>query len=87
MHRSEAVKQFAESTGGRLRLFFLPGYAPELNLTSGCGSTSSRTGSAGPESAAPKTSSQALAALHRLQKLPHLIQSFFRDPNLRYITA
>jgi hypothetical protein len=27
------------------------------------------------------------AALHRLQKLPHLVQSFFRDPNLRYITA
>jgi hypothetical protein len=25
--------------------------------------------------------------LHRLQKLPHLVQGFFRDPNLRYITA
>jgi hypothetical protein len=30
---------------------------------------------------------KALAALHRLQKLPHLIRGFFRDPNLRYITA
>jgi hypothetical protein len=30
---------------------------------------------------------KALAALHRLQKLPHLVQGFFRDPNLRYITA
>ena len=30
---------------------------------------------------------KALAALHRLQKLPQLVQSFFRDPNLRYITA
>jgi transposase len=30
-HRSNAVKQFAASTGGRLRLFFLPGYSPELN--------------------------------------------------------
>jgi hypothetical protein len=28
-----------------------------------------------------------LAALHRLQKLPDLVRSFFRDPNLRYITA
>jgi hypothetical protein len=25
--------------------------------------------------------------LHRLQKLPHLVRGFFRDPNLRYITA
>jgi hypothetical protein len=25
--------------------------------------------------------------LHRLQKLPELVRGFFRDPNLRYITA
>jgi DDE superfamily endonuclease/Winged helix-turn helix len=31
VHRSKAVKAFAESTGGRLRLCFLPGYAPGLN--------------------------------------------------------
>jgi hypothetical protein len=29
---------------------------------------------------------KALAALHRLQKLPQLVQGFFRDPSLRYIT-
>jgi transposase len=31
VHRSKAVKAFAASTGGRLRLWFLPGYSPELN--------------------------------------------------------
>jgi transposase len=31
LHRSKAVKAFAASTNGRLRLCFLPGYAPELN--------------------------------------------------------
>jgi hypothetical protein len=30
---------------------------------------------------------KALAALHRLQKLPHIVRGFFRDPNLRYITT
>jgi hypothetical protein len=30
---------------------------------------------------------KALAALHRLQKLPHLVRGFFCDPNLHYITA
>jgi hypothetical protein len=30
---------------------------------------------------------KALAALHPLQKLSYLVQSFSRDPNLRYITA
>jgi DDE superfamily endonuclease len=48
VHRSKAVKAFAVSTNGRLRLFFLPGYAPELNPMSGCGSTSSTIGSAVP---------------------------------------
>jgi transposase len=30
-HRATATKKFAASTEGRLRLFFLPGYSPELN--------------------------------------------------------
>ena len=30
---------------------------------------------------------KALAALQRLQRLPHLACSFFRDPNLCYIPA
>lgn len=30
-HRAKATTKFVTSTDGRLRLFFLPGYAPELN--------------------------------------------------------
>jgi transposase len=88
VHRSKAVKQFARSTGGRLRLFFLPGYSPELNPDEWVWKNIKhdrigRAGVSGPEDLKAK----ALAALHRLQRLPHLVQSFFRDPNLRYITA
>jgi hypothetical protein len=42
-----------------------------------------REGVTGPDDLKAK----ALAALHRLQRLPLLVQGFFRDPNLRYITA
>ena len=42
-----------------------------------------RAGVTGPKDLKAK----ALAALHRLQKLPHIVQGFFRDQNLRYITA
>jgi hypothetical protein len=43
---------------------------------------------AAPASAARRISkAKALAALHRLQKLPELVRGFFRDPNLRHITA
>ena len=88
VHRSKAVKAFAASTGGRLRLWFLPGYSPELNPDEWVWKhvkhdRIGRAGVTGPEDLKAK----ALAALHRLQKLPHLVQSFFRDPNLRYITA
>jgi hypothetical protein len=30
---------------------------------------------------------KALAALHRPQKFPEVVRSFFGDPNLRYVTA
>jgi transposase len=88
VHRSKAVKAFAASTNGRLRLCFLPGYAPELNPDEWVWKhvkhdRIGRAGVTGPEDLKAK----ALAALHRLQRLPHLTQGFFRDPNLRYITA
>jgi transposase len=88
VHRSKAVKAFAASTNGRLRLCFLPGYAPELNPGEWVWKhvkhdRIGRAGVTGPDDLKAK----ALAALHRLQKLPHLVRNFFRDPNLRYITA
>jgi transposase len=88
VHRSNAVKAFAASTGGRLRLCFLPGYAPELNPDEWVWKhvKHDRIGRAG-VSGLEDLKAKALAALHRLQKLPHLVQGFFRDPSLRYITA
>jgi transposase len=88
VHRSGAVKAFAASTDGRLRLCFLPRYAPELNPDEWVWKSIKhdrigRAGVTGPDDLKAK----ALARLHRLQRLLHLIKSFFRDPNLCYITA
>ncbi len=87
MHRSNAVQAFVAGTDGRLRLFFLPSYSPELNPDEWVWENvkADRVGRAGITSGEDLTT-KALAALHRLQKLPHLIPSFFTDPNLRYIT-
>jgi transposase len=73
---------------GRLRLFFLPPYSPELNPDEWVWKDvkHDRVGRRGIDSL-EDLKGKALAALHRLQKLPHLIRGFFRDPNLRYITA
>jgi transposase len=80
VHRSKAVKAFAASTDGRLRLCFLPGYAPELNPDEWVWKhvKHDRIGRAGVTSP-EDLKAKALAALHRLQRLPHLIQGFFRD--------
>jgi transposase len=88
VHRSKAVKAFAASTNGRLRLCFLPGSAPELNPGEWVWKhvKHDRVGRAGVTSP-DDLKAKALAALHQLQKLPQLVRSFFRDPSLRYITA
>ena len=88
VRRSNAVKAFVASTEGRLRLCFLPGSSPELNPDQWvCKHVKhDRIGRAG-VSGVDDLKAKALAALHRLQKLPRLARSFFRDPNLRYITA
>jgi transposase len=88
VHRSHAVKDFAAASNGRLRIFFLPGYSPELNPDEWVWKNvkADRIGRAG-ISSAEDLKAKALAALHRLAKLPHLIRGFFADPNLRYITT
>lgn len=87
-HRSRVAKKFAADSDGRLRLCFLPGYSPELNPDERVWKQvkHDRIGRASIHSA-DDLKMKAVAALHRLQKLPHLIRGFFADPNLRYITA
>ncbi len=87
-HRANATKQFVASTQGRLRLFFLPGYSPELNPDEWVWKNvkADRIGKIGVTSK-DDLKTKATGALRRLQKLPALVRGFFRDPHLAYITA
>ena len=87
-HRATVVKEYVRSTDGRLQLYFLPGCSPELNPDEWVWKNikADRVGRAGITSQ-HEFHSKIAAALHRLQKTPHLICGFFTDPNLRYITA
>jgi transposase len=87
-HRSRATKEFVAATEGRLKLFFLPGYSPELNPDEWVWKNVkhdriAESGVTSKDDLKTKTTN----ALRRLQKLPHLVRGFFRDPNLAYITA
>lgn len=85
-HRAKKVLAFVRSTQGRLRLFFLPPYAPELNpdehvwnhlKNHGVGKQAIRS--------RDQFRKVVLGHMRSLQRLPDLIRSFFRDPHLRYV--
>jgi transposase len=87
-HRATATTRFVASTEGRLRLFFLPGYSPELNPDEWVWKNvkHDRIGKTGATNA-EDLKSKAIGALRRLQKRPALVRAFFADRHLRYITA
>jgi transposase len=87
-HRAAAVAKFVTATNGGLRLFFLPGYSPELNPDEWVWKNvkADRIGKTGVTSK-NDLKTKATGALRRLQKLPALVRGFFHDPHLAYITT
>ena len=85
VHRSTRVKCFVESTEGRLKLFLLPAYSPELNPDEQVWNQlkNHRIGKMVIQSLddmADKVSS----ALRSIQRSPALIKSFFQHKECRY---
>jgi transposase len=87
-HKSKKVKDCIASFDGRLEIFLLPGYSPDLNpieqlwnhtKTNNVG----RKAIHGPE----HLKSLIINKLRSLQKLPKTIASFFRHPDCAYIDA
>ncbi|MFI7134398.1 IS630 family transposase [Nonomuraea sp. NPDC050153] len=87
-HRSAETKAFVKSTKGRLRIFFLPPYSPELNPDEWVWKSikHDRVGRAIVRSVDELTD-RIEQAVDRLQATPELVRSFFRDRDLLYITA
>jgi len=85
-HKQASVREFVESTQGRLTLHFLPGYAPDLNPDELVWSHVKRTGVArAPLQAGEKLRARVHAQLQTLKRMPSLIRSFFRTPSVAYI--
>lgn len=87
-HKAKKVKAFVESTQGRLKLFILPAYSPQLNPDEWVWKNVKHD-RVGRTSVTGREEFIALvrAALRRLQRRPHLVRGFFADPDLAYITA
>lgn len=84
-HRARKVFEFVRKTKGKLRLFFLPPYSPELNpdelvwnhlKNHGVGKRVVKS--------RDELKRVVIGHLRFLQKTPDLIRAFFREPHVRY---
>ena len=87
-HRARKVFEFIRKSKGKLRLFFLPPYSPELNpdelvwnhlKNHGVGKRIVRS--------REDLKHVVIGHLRFLQKTPDLIRAFFHEPSARYVIA
>jgi transposase len=86
VHHAKILKEYARHSNGRLTLFFLPPYSPELNPDEWVWKNvkHDNLGRAAAKSTGD-LAKFARVALSRLSQAPDKIRAFFRDPLLRYI--
>ena len=86
-HKTRLVKDYVQSTGRRLTLHFLPGYAPELNPDELVWSHVKRTGVARtPLRRGERLRDKIESQLAKIKQAPRLLRSFFQAPSVAYIT-
>jgi len=85
VHHSKEVRQYVESTGGKLRIFFLPPYAPELNpdehiwnylKNHNIGRQTTRS--------AWDLYTRVMKVMRSIQRSPEIVKSFFQHPWTKY---
>lgn len=84
-HKSKKVRECIESFEGKLEVYLLPSYAPELNPTEQVWRSVKNHGVGRKSIFGPdQLKSAVTGCLRRLQKIPKLLQSFFRHPDCSY---
>jgi transposase len=86
-HKAKKVQKHLEKYEGRLKLYLLPGYSPELNPDELVWNWVKNHKIGKDNQIADKASliQTARSALSSLQKLPETIRGFFNHPDLAYI--
>lgn len=86
-HKKAMVKQYVESTEGKLRLHFLPGYAPDLNPDELVWSHAKRGGTGRrPLRKGEDLEQKVNEQLQAVADNPALVRSFFGHPSVAYIS-
>ena len=84
IHKAKLVKKFIEAQNGKLKLFTLPPYSPQLNPDEQVWAHVKRQVSRQLVQSKDEMKRLALGALRRIQKLPDLVKSLFRQSECRY---
>jgi transposase len=85
VHKSAAVAKFVASTEGKLQLFHLPSYSPELNPDEQVWNHLKNHGIGKQTITGPNQLKHSiLCHLRKIQKLPSLVCSFFHTPQTLY---
>ena len=87
-HRAKSVARFVSAQEGKLALFLLPPYSPELNPDELVWNDLKVHGTGRRLITSPIQLRQTIIAhMRQLQKLPALVRSFFHAPTTRYARA
>lgn len=86
-HKRLIVKEYVQSTQGKLAMHFLPGYAPDLNPDELVWSHAKRSASKrGPLKTGQKMQVRVDEELTRIKENPALVRQFFKHPTVSYIS-
>lgn len=86
-HKRLIVKEYVQSTQGKLAMHFLPGYAPDLNPDELVWSHAKRSASKrGPLKTGQKMQARVDEELTKIKENPALVRQFFKHPTVSYIS-
>ena len=84
IHKAKLVMEYVDSLAGQLKLFYLPPYSPQLNPDEQVWAHVKRQVAKRFVQDKENMKRLALGALRRIQKLPNLVRSFFKQPECQY---
>lgn len=84
IHKAKPVRDLVKAQKGHLKLFYLPPYSPHLNPDEQVWAHAKRSVSKRLVQSKDEMKRLAVGARRRIQKLPELVKSFFRNPECQY---
>jgi transposase len=85
VHQSQLVHQWLAQHTQQIEVFYLPSYSPQLNPVEYLnGDVKQGVHSKSPSRNLSQLKGRVLSHLHKLQKLPQRVQSYFEHPFIAY---